>query len=82
MHGTVWEWCADVWHDNYEGAPLDGSIWLDQKHKPKSSQSRFVVRGGSWGKPLENCRSAYRNSESSDYKSEYNGFRVVCILDM
>ena len=79
MHGAVWEWCADVWHNNYEGAPIDSSIWMNGNYIQKSFQSRFVVRGGSWGKPLENCRSAYRNSEALDYKSEYNGFRVVCV---
>ena len=29
MHGNVWEWCADVWHDSYEGAPVDGSAWVE-----------------------------------------------------
>jgi formylglycine-generating enzyme required for sulfatase activity len=28
MHGNVWEWCADYWHENYNGAPTDGSAWI------------------------------------------------------
>ncbi len=82
MHGTVWEWCADAWHNNYQDAPLDGSIWINENLKQKAFQSRFVVRGGSWGKPSENCRSAHRQSENSDYQSQYNGFRVVCVSEL
>ena len=29
MHGNVWEWCLDEWHDSYEGAPTDGSAWME-----------------------------------------------------
>jgi len=31
MHGNVWEWCRDEWHDSYEGAPADGSAWEDDR---------------------------------------------------
>lgn len=56
MHGTVWEWCADVWHDSYAGAPSDGSAWIEG-----GEQDRRVVRGGSWdGLPVI-LRSAFRN---------------------
>ena len=43
MHGNVWEWCQDHWHENYEGAPTDGSAWpTDNK------EANRLVRGGSW----------------------------------
>ena len=56
MHGNVWEWVEDDWHDSYEGAPDDGSAWID---KPRGSDR--VVRGGSWGDVARYCRSAVRS---------------------
>ncbi|MCI0600845.1 MAG: formylglycine-generating enzyme family protein, partial [Beijerinckiaceae bacterium] len=44
MHGNVWEWVEDTPHANYEGAPRNGSAWVEGAE----STSR-VVRGGSWG---------------------------------
>ncbi len=43
--GNVWEWTADCWHDNYEGAPSDGSAWTEADG---GDCGRRVVRGGSW----------------------------------
>jgi formylglycine-generating enzyme required for sulfatase activity len=69
MHGNVWEWCADSWHDNYSGAPIDGSAWTN-------STSR-VLRGGSWFVNPSACRSAYRGRANSGDSDAYIGFRVA-----
>ena len=72
MHGNVWEWCEDVWHDSYKGAPTDGSAWLSG-----SNSSLRVVRGGSWSLNLVNCRSALRGRGEPGYRYGNIGFRVV-----
>jgi formylglycine-generating enzyme required for sulfatase activity len=74
MHGNVWEWCLDHWHNNYEGAPEDGSAWL----VPFKTKER-LFRGGAWCDDDWLCRSACcppgRNPHDRYY---YIGFRVVC----
>lgn len=73
MHGNIWEWCLDHWHNNYERAPTDGSSWLTT-----DSTSRRVCRGGSWGDTQRNCRSDCRYYSRPESKVTIIGFRVVC----
>jgi len=75
MHGNVYEWCADHWHGNYEGAPIDGSAWLT-----KNETAGRLRRGGSWFFNPVNCRSAYRYYYLPDFCDFNLGFRVVCGL--
>ncbi|GJD22974.1 hypothetical protein RIVM261_079300 [Rivularia sp. IAM M-261] len=73
MHGNIWEWCQDYWHDNYQGAPTDGSPWLSGGDK-----NLRLLRGGSWNFLPTLCRSASRLATNPDIYFEDIGFRVVC----
>ena len=72
MSGNVWEWCADVWHSNYKGAPEDGSAW-----KTGGVQSTRVTRGGSWHDSDANCRVSYRSSDLAVAWLYDFGFRLA-----
>ena len=74
MHGNVWEWCLDHWHSNYQGAPSDGSAWLN---KNDNDHHRRLGRGGSWYFSPALCRSASRDYVTRDYVNINIGFRVV-----
>jgi formylglycine-generating enzyme required for sulfatase activity len=74
MHGNVFEWCMDDWHSNYDGAPKDGSAWVETAE----TTSAKVFLGGSWYDGPRDCRSASRYGDSRRFRSGILGFRVVC----
>lgn len=71
MHGNVWEWCLDHWHENYRNAPDDGSAG-----ESGGDSSLRVRRGGCWGNDAKHCRSAYRGYAPSVLCSNNLGFRL------
>ena len=76
MAGNVWEWVEDCWHDNYAGAPRDGSAWTSG-----GNCGRRVLRGGSWDFDPAFLRSALRNRIDAGARFDNFGFRVSRTLD-
>jgi formylglycine-generating enzyme required for sulfatase activity len=74
VHGNVWEWVQDCWHDSYDGAPTDGSAWGAEA---RGDCGRRVVRGGSWGYDPVGLRSAGRNWVGADIRYNDLGFRLA-----
>ncbi|MDZ8030902.1 SUMF1/EgtB/PvdO family nonheme iron enzyme [Nostoc sp. DedSLP04] len=74
MHGNVYEWCKDVYNDNYQGAPKDGSAWLTGK-----DNNIKLLRGGGWNGDARFCESAFRVRYASTNRINSVGFRVVAV---
>ena len=73
MHGNVWEWCEDHWHWRYDGAPADGSAWIDAD----GGAAYRVLRGGSWPDAARNVRSAFRYLHDPAFRDDDIGFRCA-----
>jgi formylglycine-generating enzyme required for sulfatase activity len=71
MGGNVCEWCQDKWHDNYQGAPTDGSACESGDSSPR------VFRGGSWFNRPRGCRSACRRGRDPGIRYDYLGLRLA-----
>jgi formylglycine-generating enzyme required for sulfatase activity len=74
MHGNVWEWVEDNWHENYTGAPNSGDIWQGGDFAYR------VLRGGSWYSLAPDVRSTSRRRDLPDYRSAEFGFRIARTL--
>jgi formylglycine-generating enzyme required for sulfatase activity len=72
IHGNIWEWCQDTWHENYEGAPSNGTAWVSE-----NDNGSRLLRGGSWNYAPRYCRSAFRGRNSHVDGDGLVGFRVV-----
>ena len=71
MNGNVWERVADCWNSSYSRAPSDGRAWM------RGNCRRNVLRGGSWGNAGKDLRSANRNENTAETRSDSLGFRVA-----
>ncbi|WP_375474295.1 SUMF1/EgtB/PvdO family nonheme iron enzyme [uncultured Nostoc sp.] len=75
MHSNVYEWCQDVYNDNYQGAPKDRTAWLTGKDNNKR-----LLRGGSWDHSAGYCRSASRSGLARTDRRRNVGFRVLAVV--
>jgi len=75
VHGNVWEWCGDAWHESYEGAPTDGSAWTTG-----DDRDDHTIRGGGWPFFKHSCSSATRVGYPSMERMYCLGFRPAADL--
>ena len=73
MSGNVWEWVEDSYHENYNGAPVDGSVW-------QGDGAKRVLRGGSWDDEPQFVRAAIRIKSGPSGRSGSIGFRLARML--
>jgi formylglycine-generating enzyme required for sulfatase activity len=74
MHGNVYDWCSDKWHENYNGAPTDGSSW------DTGTDNCRVARGGSWDYDAAGSRAVCRISVGARDHTALIGFRVALVF--
>lgn len=78
MSGNVWEWLEDCLHENYGGAPTDGSAWLEAD---RGNCKERVMRGGSWDNSPWYLRSSYRHRWVAIFRHYSIGFRLARDID-
>jgi len=76
MHGNAYEWVEDRWHNTYEGAPTDGSSWVED-----GEEMVRVVHGGSWQRDPKDLRAAHRDGYPDGFRDYNIGFRLARTLN-
>ena len=71
MGGGVDQWVEDCWHKNYQGAPSDGSPWIE------GDCTSHVIRSGSWKNDARYVRPANRDNYDTNVRYPTHGFRVA-----
>jgi formylglycine-generating enzyme required for sulfatase activity/class 3 adenylate cyclase len=71
MGGGVDQWVEDCWHKTYQGAPADGSAWVENECPSR------VIRSGSWRKDSTYARTSSRGSYDTNVRYPTHGFRVA-----
>jgi formylglycine-generating enzyme required for sulfatase activity len=81
MAGNVGEWVEDCYHKSYQGAPEDGGkVRMDGSHS--CTDTRRVIRGGSWFTDPANLRSASRTRYDPGTRNGLLGFRLAQDLSL
>jgi len=75
VHGNVWTWMEECWHDNFNGAPTDGAVWTGGRCNIR------LLRGGSWLRAPKYLRAASRYWDPTGYRDYVVGFRLARTLD-
>ncbi len=76
--GNVWEWVEDCWHEDYRGAPADGSAWLGTNGMDCAGR---VIRGGSWNVIPDSLRTSIRFRGVAHFRNSDIGFRLAQEID-
>src|SRR5262249_48832802 len=71
VHGNAWQWVEDCWHENYQGAPVDGSAWVS------GACTDRVLRGGAWNSGPDSLRAASRRILERDDSSSNRHLALI-----
>jgi formylglycine-generating enzyme required for sulfatase activity len=80
MHGNIFEWCRDWFHDRLPGG-TDPDLYYSFSSATKSRNGSLsrVRRGGCWADDGWPCRSAFRLRFEPERRYDHIGFRVVAV---